>query len=143
MGSPAVPPSDQALGQPCPAVQEEGEAVTANSVPTAENAASENRDVTAASEVSSLGAAISDSDAKSMTATAERAVTTTSVATEDSADMADSVDQSDSSVLPAASRVVCLKCMRTFVSARNLRDHMNIVHADHVSVQGNGYFKTF
>lgn len=37
-------------------------------------------------------------------------------------------------VVAAAPRVFCDKCKRPFASARNLRDHMNIVHADHDSL---------
>ncbi len=56
-----------------------------------------------------------------------------SVSTEEGGPTADSCQ---SCVPPAATRVACVKCMRTFVSARNLRDHMNIVHADYTGELG-------
>ena len=37
---------------------------------------------------------------------------------------------------PPPPRVVCETCRRPFANAKNLRDHMNIVHADHESLLG-------
>jgi hypothetical protein len=112
--SQAVTPSDQ----PSPAVQEEIQAAAVISCPPAEGGAA-----AAASAVTEEGVGI-----------AESGLAAESVSTEESGLTADSC------VPPAATRVACVKCMRTFVSARNLRDHINIVHADYTGQLGRSVF---
>ncbi len=111
--------------QPSPAVQEEIEAAPAE-VGAAAAAAS----VTEEGVSLPAGAAAAES-----VGIAESGVAAESVATEEGGPI-----PSDSCVPPAATRVACVKCMRTFVSARNLRDHMNIVHADYTGELGRSVF---
>jgi hypothetical protein len=113
---------DQADGQPSPAVQEEIQAV-----PT---------EVGATAAVTEEGVAL-PATAESV-GLAGSGVAAESVSTEEGGPIPDSC------VPPAAARVACVKCMRTFVSARNLRDHMNIVHADYTGELGRSvFFKKF
>jgi hypothetical protein len=119
--SQAVTLPDQADCQPSPAVQEEIEAAPA--------------EVGAAAAVTEEGVAL-PATAESV-GIAGSGIAAESVSTEEGGPIA---NHTDSCVPPAATRVACVKCMRTFVSARNLRDHMNIVHADYTGQLGRSVF---
>jgi hypothetical protein len=106
--------------QPSSAVQEETEAAPAEVGAVAAAAAVPEEGVALSATAESVGLA-------------ESGVAVESVATEEGGPIADHT-------LPVATRVACVKCMRTFVSARNLRDHMNIVHADYTGELGRSFF---